>query len=219
MSIYLGNTEIGQIYLGNTEISEAYLGSTKVFENNPTPPPYDAEIEYLGCTGTQHINTGYYGNLNSRFEVKFKGTATPKYIYGYRGTNTNSITLYNQASSGNCRFGNKTVSPTFSTGVDYTATQDKTALVLNGTSYAYNATTDFATSEPIYLMWGSGNQASGYHFQGNIFYFKVYDNGSLVLDMIPVRVGTTGYMYDIVSGQLFGNAGTGVFILGNDKNT
>ena len=32
MSIYLGNTEIGQIYLGNTEISEAYLGSTKVYE-------------------------------------------------------------------------------------------------------------------------------------------------------------------------------------------
>lgn len=32
MSIYLGNTEIGQIYLGSTEISEAYLGSTKVFE-------------------------------------------------------------------------------------------------------------------------------------------------------------------------------------------
>ena len=32
MSIYLGNTEIGQIYLGSTEIGEAYLGSTKVFE-------------------------------------------------------------------------------------------------------------------------------------------------------------------------------------------
>jgi hypothetical protein len=35
--------------------------------------------------------------------------------------------------------------------------------------------------------------------------------------MIPVRIGTTGYMYDRVSGQLFGNAGTDDFILGNDK--
>lgn len=32
MSIFLGNTEIGQIYLGSTEIATAYLGSTKVFD-------------------------------------------------------------------------------------------------------------------------------------------------------------------------------------------
>lgn len=38
------------------------------------------------------------------------------------------------------------------------------------------------------------------------------------MDLIPVRVGTTGYMYDRVSRQLFGNAGTGDFIVGPDKN-
>lgn len=38
MSIYLGNTEIGQIYLGSTEISEAYLGGVKVFDGGSTPP-------------------------------------------------------------------------------------------------------------------------------------------------------------------------------------
>lgn len=44
---------------------------------------------------------------------------------------------------------------------------------------------------------------------------KIYHNGELVRDFVPVRVGTTGYMYDKVSGQLFGN---GVdFIVGNDK--
>ena len=38
-----------------------------------------------------------------------------------------------------------------------------------------------------------------------------------VRDLIPVRKGTTGYMYDKVSGQLFCNAGKGAFILGPDK--
>jgi hypothetical protein len=47
-----------------------------------------------------------------------------------------------------------------------------------------------------------------------IFYY----NDSIVLDLIPVRVGTIGYMYDSVSGTLFGNAGTGDFILGPDIN-
>lgn len=35
------------------------------------------------------------------------------------------------------------------------------------------------------------------------------------MDLISVRVGQVGYMYDKVSGQLFGNAGTGTFVLGN----
>jgi hypothetical protein len=35
--------------------------------------------------------------------------------------------------------------------------------------------------------------------------------------MIPVRCGTTGYLYDRVSGELFRNVGTGDFVLGPDK--
>lgn len=46
---------------------------------------------------------------------------------------------------------------------------------------------------------------------------KFYDSsGSLVLNLIPVRCGTVGYMYDRVSGTLFGNDGTGDFIVGAD---
>ena len=37
-----------------------------------------------------------------------------------------------------------------------------------------------------------------------------------VLDMIPVRVGQVGYMYDRVSKTLFGNSGTGSFTLRPD---
>ena len=44
-------------------------------------------------------------------------------------------------------------------------------------------------------------------------------NDILVRDLIPVRVGNVGYMYDKVSGQLFGNSGTGNFILGPDVKT
>ena len=41
-------------------------------------------------------------------------------------------------------------------------------------------------------------------------------NDVCVRNFIPVRVGNVGYMYDKVSGQLFGNSGTGNFILGPD---
>jgi len=36
------------------------------------------------------------------------------------------------------------------------------------------------------------------------------------MDLIPVRVGQVGYMYDKISNKLFGNSGTGSFILGPD---
>ena len=44
-------------------------------------------------------------------------------------------------------------------------------------------------------------------------------NDVCVRNFIPVRVGNVGYMYDKVSGQLFGNSGTGNFILGPDVKT
>ena len=51
-----------------------------------------------------------------------------------------------------------------------------------------------------------------------IKYAKISYNNIIVRDLIPVRVGTTGYMYDKVSGELIGNEGSQPFILGPDIN-
>jgi hypothetical protein len=45
---------------------------------------------------------------------------------------------------------------------------------------------------------------------------KFMRGDELLRDFIPVRKGNIGYMYDRVSGQLFGNQGTGEFVLGPD---
>lgn len=45
---------------------------------------------------------------------------------------------------------------------------------------------------------------------------SIKTGNNALLDLIPVRVGNVGYMYDNVSGRLFGNAGSGSFILGPD---
>jgi CO dehydrogenase/acetyl-CoA synthase alpha subunit len=72
------------------------------------------------------------------------------------------------------------------------------------------------------ILFGSVSSSSGATSQSltaaKIFAFKLYNtNGDLLGDYIPVRVGTVGYLYDRVSGKLFGNAGTGDFVLGPDK--
>ena len=52
-----------------------------------------------------------------------------------------------------------------------------------------------------------------------IYSFELSLGSETILDFIPVRKGTFGYMYDRVSGQFFGNEGTGYFVIGPDKTT
>lgn len=47
---------------------------------------------------------------------------------------------------------------------------------------------------------------------------KFYRNGVLIQDLIPVRIGAEGAMYDKVSKRLFLNQGTGSFVCGRDIN-
>ena len=69
----------------------------------------------------------------------------------------------------------------------------------------------FALNCPVYEHYTEQSAFRCYRF-------TIYNNDLIVNDFIPVRVGNVGYMYDKISGQLFGNAGTGEFILGPDVN-
>ena len=56
--------------------------------------------------------------------------------------------------------------------------------------------------------------------RSRIYSFKIVNEmNEYVADFIPVRKDGVGYIYDRVSGELFGNQGTGAFIIGPDKTT
>ena len=55
------------------------------------------------------------------------------------------------------------------------------------------------------------------YFSSCKFHYLKFRGRDGLLDCIPVRVGDIGYLYDRVSGELFGNSGTGAFIVGPDK--
>lgn len=90
---------------------------------------------------------------------------------------------------------------------------------INGTTHRFTPLSGSITAHANYGIFGrlSGNMATQIRTGNNdIAYVQLSKNGELLGDFIPVRVGQVGYMYDKVSGQLFGNAGTGEFILGPD---
>ena len=96
-------------------------------------------------------------------------------------------------------------------GIYYSSSQ--TTLYVDDTGAGYKGRSG-ASTNPIALF----NVYNG-SFQSNARLYSaiIKDGDTVVFDAIPVRVGTTGYLYDKISGQLFGNAGTGSFILGPDK--
>lgn len=219
---------ISEVYIGSTSIEKAYVGSQIVWEKSSLP--YDAEIEWLGTDGTAYIDTGFVPNQNTSVDSMFMKTSTLEnfFLFGVRPTSTatsKELTFmpYNNQQI-NFRYGNKSVSKSYLISVDtkYKLYTNKRAFYLRnkqGTNLSSGAAVQ-NTFNSVYSirLFGErvgsdgGNVASSLR----IYYFKIKDNTTLARDFIPVRVGQVGYMYDRVSKTLFGNAGSGAFVLGPD---
>jgi len=224
--------DISQLYLQNFTIGEDngwmvlsvnFSPWDDIYELSIVKMPseerqYDAKVEYLESSGTQWIDTGIVGNQNTKVEVSFKASATYKYLLGSRSNTTTCITLYIHTSAASQRFGNRSASKNISLNTNHILSIDKSYCILDGVSSNVGMDGSFTTPTNLLLMNVSGSsQSASTPFQGRVYYCKIWDNGNLVRDFIPVRKNGVGYMYDKVSGQLFGNANSvGEFTYGND---
>lgn len=207
------------MYLGSTEIAQAYLGSAKVYQKLP----YDAQVEYLQSSGTQYIDT--LVNLSSALSMQLNFSLTKiatsnSLLTGvWNDAGYPRAQLYVSSYGKFINSGNGTVSgitcgsPGTSTGEE-ALTNKKYNVIFN-----INAQGDSEDilSMSMYIFARNNNNGSYLQYDGmRLYSCKMSSNDTLIRDFIPVRVGNVGYMYDKVSGQLFGNSGTGNFVLGND---
>lgn len=196
--------------------------------------PYDAEIEYLESNGTQYIDTLYKPNGKTRIKVKGRYTYSTltlsdsmHFLFGVRDGSTFYDMLWNyyknqQHSSyeNYLHYGTDTAK-WFNNDINKDVEVDLSyeGGYYNGEKKLTVIDTASQSNYSLYLLWCNikGVGPASRKPYGRMYYCKIYENNLLVLDLIPVRVGNVGYMYDKVSGKLFGNAGTGNFILGPDK--
>ena len=196
---------------------------------NSTPSlPYDAEVEYLKSSGTQYINTGIKPNKDTRVKIRYsfiKPTILLPFGVRDSGNATNAKNGifrthgdYNRVAFGN---GNGTNSNIFGYNVATTIYEvffDKNNIYIDG-DFIKTITTSNWSSNFDFFLFGindSGTFQSTYSGTITIYSCKIWNDATLVRDYVPVRVGQVGYMYDKVSGNLFGNNGTGSFTIGND---
>lgn len=193
----------------------------------PPALPYDAEVEYLESTGTQYVDTGIVPTDTTGFVVRAISMPTGEgnnrligcqdgqvrcLFSGSPKTTTNSFFGWNAAVGHLGNYSNSELVASLNFLNDRTA-------VLNGETKAAALETLGALTSSILIFGNNVNGAafSSQLFSGRLIYAKVSDGSTLVRDYVPVRVGQVGYLFDKVSKQLFGNAGTGSFVLGPDK--
>lgn len=180
----------------------------------PPALPYDAEVEYLESTGTQYIDTGIglaAGSFRCHASVDTTYTQ-PCNVFVLKGDATSGNTnerrvlfLFQVGGDGYIDRGTAGGRISFS-GADYDTGKIAFSIQLN------------AGSTKHFGAFGTIGGNSAYFLRGKMYLLQIWDdNGVLVRDFIPVRKNGVGYLFDKVGRKLFGNAGTGSFVLGPDK--
>ena len=187
------------------------------------PLPYDAEVEYLESTGNQYISTMM---IPTRVHVGLKpiGPASPYHASVYFGVNNNGSRTTGLV--GETRDTLEAINYYYNSvefyarwGEFHSVCFDRDTVSVDGETKAL--VTDFSKTDNAIKSFGLFDfpqRNTDSSPKSAISYCKMWDKDDrLMADFIPVRVGDVGYMFDRISGQLFGNAGTGAFVIGPDK--
>lgn len=200
--------------------------------------PYDAEVEYLESSNGQYIDTGVIinsGDYNfiadgmifdfSSSIATVRWTESPTYCsYGiYVGSRDVIVAYYGNYQNLNynntivfSKYKNKRKIYRFGENQKFTI-EDLNGTINESIPVPFDNTLQNNTySLPLFSFFRQGNIVTS-NSKVRLYSFIFKKGNEVIQDLIPVRKGTVGYMYDKISGQLFGNGGTGNFILGPDK--
>ena len=192
--------------------------------------PYDAEIQYIQSTGSQYIDTGFRPDADTSVKMKVLFPQQSAEIALFDARNgpaewTTSYGLINFTNSSNIvqmRYGGrKTMRAALPCEVEYEIYMDKNELYIDGV-YVNKSTTTTAQTTPNLVLFAMSRYYNNQIVINagkplRVYWCKIYDNGVLVRDFIPVRIEQVGALYDSVTQQIFYKGGSGNFTLGPDK--
>lgn len=185
-----------------------------------TIPSDLVELEYIESTGTQYIDTGFKPNQDTRISitVDFPRSSTT-WLYGGRtaaGSNSFGFLCLNgntyrfdYASSMN----ELTAKPTGKFILD----SNKNKCYINNELVFTTTYKTFTSPVSMYIFNVNNNGSAKEGSSVKLYNCKIYDNGTLIRDFIPVkRISNNGYgLWDKVTKAFYPNAGTGTFTGGS----
>ena len=207
------------------------LARRRRFMTQRVERPYDAEVEYLESNrkfGYQWIQTDlfpydgidiyiglmpieYENVLSTWFVSDPVGDENGGFYRLCRGTGLDALVNYKSMNSSNIYVNNVSLGIKHELTIKHDGSIIHNGIIVNTFKYLQKAPNE--PNSPFLLLGDLSLQKQTW---GKLYYFKVVDNEKILIDLIPVRIADEGFMYDRVSGKLFGNVGTGKFILGPD---
>ena len=180
-------------------------------------------LEYIESTGSQYVDTGFKPNQNTRVVMEFqltKESSNYRAIMGVRDTTSdtapNQFVFWNYPSEvfRTDFFGtNKTISGLIRLS-RMTLDKNKNVTTIGGQTITNTAASGQCTQN-LYLFCVNEAGTAKYFAEAKGWPTKVYDNGTLVRDYIPVQRldGTVGLL-DQVNNVFYPDAAGGNFIAG-----
>jgi len=176
-------------------------------------PPYDAEVEWLGNSGGAYIDTGVKCSQIQGVRTRYMVTSWSSYgtlFNCYINEQSNAARIIAQSTNNgqgwatlNTRAGGSLPVPlVLNTWYDFIAAVDSGvfAASVNGQQYSISYVNGNANTKNVTLFGTLNARVSSFALYG--------PDGAALVDLIPVRKDGVGYMYDLVSGRLLGNAHT-----------
>lgn len=205
---------------GDTEVLKIMKGD----EQKWPYLPYDAQVEFLQSDGTAYIDTAYTpvqgDEFYAEYEVLDTLVANTYHTLFSAGADTYQVVaMFGKNNSGEVWYARYFSSDTLryfgSAGSKLSISSSGVVKVDNnnaGTKSYQSALDGNATT-----LWLLRRRNDTSPMKAKIKSFKITNGNTTKLDYIPVRKNGVGYLYDKVSGELFGNANsTGAFTYGND---
>ena len=197
------------------------------------------EVEWLKRNSEAYINTGVYVNRDIKTSVRFSYDGDRRYYQhpigssNYNGS-TGSFGFYTAAleswsTTWVSLWNRRNIDMSWQEGVVYESSNDGNVfslkadgVVVFGDFAVPKESSDFTYPNPISLFGILSDSGSITNvFNGRLYSAFLDDTRGEVRDFVPVRNATTneGAMCDILTGEIYHNAGTGSFIVGPDKTT
>lgn len=184
----------------------------------PTIPQTYTPLEYIEGTGTQYINTGITPTQNTSFSfgVYMKEITGACIIGCDTGNDNNDFRIFNY--NGQIYWDIQTsrligVTNSFPINQKFEFEVGNNYVKKNGTTVLTGTTISSFTGDcPIQILCGDPTDSSTCA-KGRVYYLKIYNNGTLVKNMLPCKneSGIVG-MYDTVEKKFYNNNGTGTFV-------
>ena len=229
------STEIAnasKIILGSTEAVKMYIGGTQIWEaqSGRLPSGY-TELEYISSTssGQQYIDLGIklYEILGTNYDIAIKAKAkalgsgmSQAFLFGcqkdanpYPGTflrfqNSGSTQISGRYIGGSAKDNNVAAKNTvFELPVQ--TSPNKNVYSINN----QNQTHSWGTS--LFCAFADANNTPNRFMEADLYYFKLFVNGTLVRDLIPCKNSNNVVgMYDVVNDVFYTSPNGNAFVAG-----